>query len=237
MLELNKIYCEDCLDTMSRMTDDFIDLTVTSPPYNISTDRIYKYNGVYSDDLSDSDYFNSQKEIITELIRVNRNYIFYNIQLVSGNKISLFNLIAYFKNQLKDVLIWDKYHGEPAISEKVMNSSFEFILVFTKNKPDTRYFDYSFFKRGSFENVIRHNKNTTKIEGHKAVFPGYIPGILIKYFSKKNDLIYDPFIGSGTTGKMAYLLNRNWIGSEISQEYVDMANKRIEVHEMQLRLF
>lgn len=50
---------------------------------------------------------------------------------------------------------------------------------------------------------------------------------MIYSWSNKSDLIYDPFTGSGTTLKMAHLQKRNWIGSEISQEYVDLANKRI----------
>ena len=56
-------------------------------------------------------------------------------------------------------------------------------------------------------------------------------------WSNEGDLIYDPFMGSGTTAKAAHQLKRNWIGSEISQEYVDLANKRLKPYLTQIELF
>ena len=56
-------------------------------------------------------------------------------------------------------------------------------------------------------------------------------------WSNENDLVYDPFMGSGTTAKAAHQLKRRWIGSEISSEYVDLANKRLEPYLAQTQLF
>jgi len=63
---------------------------------------------------------------------------------------------------------------------------------------------------------------------HPAIFPEKLARDHIYSWSNEGDLVYDPFMGSGTTAKMAHILKRRWIGSEISQEYVDTANKRLE---------
>jgi DNA modification methylase len=72
---------------------------------------------------------------------------------------------------------------------------------------------------------------------HPAMFPEDLVKKHIYSWSNEGDLIYDPFIGSGTTAKMAHLQNRNWIGSEISPEYVALANKRIQPYLQQTTLF
>jgi DNA modification methylase len=72
---------------------------------------------------------------------------------------------------------------------------------------------------------------------HPAVFPEALACDHILSWSNEGDLVYDPFMGSGTTAKAAHQLKRNWIGSEISQEYVDLANKRLEPYLAQRDLF
>lgn len=72
---------------------------------------------------------------------------------------------------------------------------------------------------------------------HPAPFPKTLAGNIIQCCSKEGDVVYDPFMGSGTTALMAFKLKRNYIGSEISQNYVDMANKRIKEDARQLTLF
>ena len=63
---------------------------------------------------------------------------------------------------------------------------------------------------------------------HPAPFPETLPKKIITYYSYENDLVYDPFMGSGTTAKVAKDLNRNFIGSELSKEYCDIAEARIK---------
>jgi DNA modification methylase len=72
---------------------------------------------------------------------------------------------------------------------------------------------------------------------HPAIFPEQLAKDHIHSWSNPGDIVYDPFMGSGTTAKAAHLLDRNWIGSEISQEYVDLANKRLEPYLAQVKLF
>ena len=73
--------------------------------------------------------------------------------------------------------------------------------------------------------------------GHPAIFPEKLAANHIYSWSNENDLVYDCFMGSGTTAKAAHLQNRNWIGSEISKEYTDLANKRLEPYLTQTKLF
>ena len=65
---------------------------------------------------------------------------------------------------------------------------------------------------------------------HPAIFPEQLARDQIKTWSNEGDLVYDPFIGSGTTAKVASILERNWVGSEISTDYTNIANKRLQNH-------
>ncbi len=73
----------------------------------------------------------------------------------------------------------------------------------------------------------------SRLIDHPAPFPERLAKDHILSWSNEGDLIYDPFMGSGTTAKAAHQLNRRWIGSEISEEYVELANKRLEPYLMQ----
>ena len=83
-----------------------------------------------------------------------------------------------------------------------------------------------------------YNRTTKDKIGYKhpAMFPEKLAGKHILSWSNENDLVYDCFMGSGTTAKMCLLHNRNYIGSEISKEYIDISTKRTEQYKMQLRL-
>ena len=78
-------------------------------------------------------------------------------------------------------------------------------------------------------NVIYCSPETRNMN-HSAPFPIEIPVFFIKAFTDENDIIYDPFLGSGTTAEAALRLNRKFIGSEIKTEYVSTANNRIKEH-------
>lgn len=237
-LELNKIYCESNLDTMKRMEDLSIDYVLTSPPYNVKTKRISKYKD-FKDGFSQEQYFDQQKELITELLRVTKNHIFYNIQMLSGNKIALHKLIGHFAENIKEVIIWRKGFGEPAISKNVFNSAFEYIIIFSNNEPKKRYFADANFKRGTQSNIfeILNSHSNPFADVHKAIMPLDIPRYFMINFGKENDIWYDPYMGTGTTAVAAIQEKRKFIGSDISQEYVDLANNRLNTYLTQVSLF
>ena len=238
MIQLNKIYCESNLETMAKMPNKSIDYVLTSPPYNVKTKRIAKYKD-FKDGFSQEQYFEQQKELITELLRVTKNHIFYNIQMLSGNKIALHKLIGHFAENIKEVIIWRKGFGEPAISQKVFNSAFEYIIIFSNNEPKKRLFSDANFKRGTQSNIfeILNSHSNPFANVHKAIMPLDIPRYFMINFGKEKDIWFDPYMGTGTTAVAAIEEKRQWIGSEISNEYVTLANNRLRPYLEQTSLF
>tara|TARA_R100000789_G_C2999499_1_gene148387 strand:- start:72 stop:797 length:726 start_codon:yes stop_codon:yes gene_type:complete len=241
-MELNKIYNKDCLETMAKMTDDFVDYSLTSPPYNLkeSSKKVSGFKYIeYKDDLTSEQYFENQKQVIEELLRVTKYHVFYNIQMLTGNKFALHRLIGYFYKYIKEVIIWDKGFGQPAISEKVFNSSFEYIIIFSSKDPNKRYFKDASFDRGTQSNIFRiKNKHSNPFsDKHKAIFPLDIPRYFMKAFGKDNDIWYDPYMGTGTTAVAATEEKKQFIGSEIFEEYCELANNRLKPYLIQTKLF
>lgn len=246
-MEINKIYNEDCLETLKRMPSGFVDLVVTSPPYNMRTrirngqyttreksehfSKKYKY---FSDDMPIDEYYNFHKKVLCELLRVSK-CICYNYQIVTGSKEAFFKLVGDFSAYIKDIMIWEKV-GQPAMHENVLNSCYEYILILESNGEKGRVIKNAKFSRGTQDNVIKGYRNDNNIQSHGACFPTALARKLITLFSDEGNLVYDPFIGSGTTAVACVKENRNFIGSEISSEYAKLAENRIKIETSQLKL-
>lgn len=233
------IYNEDCLETMRRMPDGHVDLTLTSPPY----DNLRTYNG-YSFDF---------ESIAKELYRVTKPdgmvvWIVGDAVLNGSESGSSFKQALYFMSlgfKLHDTMIYEK--NSPAYPARADSNRytqiFEYMFVFAKGKvpkqlicdKPNKWAGHKDFS-GKLKNPVpdfspRNNiwKYTTSFNGwkHPAPFPEALAHDHIISWSKEGDLIYDPFMGSGTTAYVAKQLNRKWIGSEISSEYCEMINKRL----------
>ncbi len=155
-IQLDHIYNESCLETLRKMDDNSVALVVTSPPYNLNL-RIRK--GIYtsrqivkeistkytefSDNIPIEEYYSFHSQVLKELIRVS-DIVFYNIQIVTGSKRAIFKMIGEFSDYLKDIIVWDKGNGQPAMQKQVLNKRSELILVFEKDYPISR----QFMKRG-----------------------------------------------------------------------------------------
>ena len=241
-MKLNKIYQENCLSTLKKMKDNFLDLVITSPPYNMNL-RIR--NGKYcsrqivkeistkyrdfSDNLPIDEYNEFHTEVLRELIRV-ADLIFYNIQIVTGSKRSIFKMIGDFSDNLKEIIVWDKGNGQPAMQQQVLNRRTELILVFENDYPISRQFrNKGQFERGKLDDLwlIKRGKKVGD-QYHGAVFPEELVSTILENFSEEGDIVYDPFLGTGTTAVMAKQLKRKFIGSEISQKYIDIAEERLK---------
>lgn len=229
----------DCLDGLKQIPDNSIDLVFTSPPYNM---RLRVRNGQYTerekgehfskkythfdDALSLEDFYKFHKKCIKELLRVSK-IICYNFQIVTGSKEAFFRLIGDFSKEIKDVLIWDKGNGQPAMNQKVTNACYEFILVLESDGNKGRMIRNATFERGTFDNILRMGRPKKITKEHNAVFPINLAKEIIKNFSSKGDVILDPFIGLGTVAVASKQLNRNYIGFEINKEYVEIAQNRL----------
>ena len=242
----------DCLELMKELPDESVDMVFTSPPYNMRTrirdgeyttreksehfSKKYRY---FDDALPIEDYYGFHKEVITLLLKKSK-IVIYNIQIVTGSKEAWFKIIGDFSKDIKDIIVWDKHYGQPAMHEKVLNSCYELLLILEEDKKAGRVITNSYFKRGELNNIWRLNKFRLKqkelLDEHRAVFPISLASRVINNFSKESDTILDPFMGSGTTGVACVQLNRNFIGYEISPDYFKIAEKRIKEAETQRKL-
>lgn len=254
-MKLSKIYNENCLETMTRMPDNFIDLTVTSPPY----DNLRNYNG-----------FEFRFENIAEdLYRVTKQggvlvWVVGDATIDGSETGTSFKQALYFMECgfNLETMIWEKTGSGCLGSNKFYGQNFEYVFILTKGFPKTTNLicdrenkvksgrvkvNAGLDKTGKGKDRIVERKpfgkrnniwriDTQKNSEHPAPFPEQLANDHIISWSNENDIVYDPFIGSGTTAKMAILNNRNYIGSEISKEYCDIANKRIAQHKAQLTL-
>ena len=239
-MEVNKVFNENCLETLKRFEDNSIDLVVTSPPYNMNL-RIRngsycsrqivkefstKYEG-FDDNLPIDEFYELHSNIIRELLRVS-GIIFYNIQIVTGSKRAFFKIIGEFSEQLKDIVIWDKGVSQPSMSPGVLNRQSELILIFEKENAISRKFSKYNFNRGTLGDIWNISRGKKVDKSHSAVFPEKLVSTILENFSNEGDIIYDPFMGSGTTGVVSKKLNRKWLGSELSPNYCELIQKRID---------
>jgi len=257
MIKENKIYNEDCLDTMAKMPDNFVDLIITSPPYDNL--RIYKDNG------------NTFKfeQIAKELYRVTAKggivvWVVGDGTIKGSETGTSFKQALYFKDEvgfrLHDTMIYQKANFSNPSSNRY-HQIFEYMFVFSKGKPKTfnpikdrknigkmifgqdntirqkdgsmktrkwkKYADY-----GMRYNIWRMNtvgqENPCTSNKHPAMFPEALANDHILSWTNKGDLVYDPLLGSGTVAKMALINDRKFIGSEISKEYCKLAEERIK---------
>jgi DNA modification methylase len=244
---INKVHNEDCLNTMARMPDNFIDLTVTSPPY----DNLRTYNG-YSFEF---------ESVAKELYRITKKggivvWVVGDATIKGSESGTSFRQALYFKECGFNVetMIWEKTGSGCLGSNKFYGQNFEYMFVFTKGMPITTNLicdrpnkvksgkvnvNGGLDKSGKGKNRIVERKpfgkrnniwrfDTQKNSEHPAPFPESLVNDHILSWTNKKDLVYDPFMGSGTTAKMSILNNRNWIGSEISEEYCGIISQRLE---------
>ena len=251
-MEINKIYNENCLETMAKMPDNFIDLTVTSPPY----DNLRTYNGYCFD------FENTAKE----LFRVTKHggvvvWVVDDATIKGSETGTSFKQVLYFKEigfNLHDTMIYQT--NKPPMNDNRYQKDFEYMFVMSKGKPKTfntimvEAQHPNILNKGGNRNADGSKKERTyvnktgdlKVKGniwylprssksgdehsrkHPATYPEQLANDHIISWSNENDLVYDCFMGSGTTAKMAILNNRKYIGSEISEEYCKIIETRIK---------
>lgn len=253
MIKLNEIYCDDCVNFMKKIEDGYIDLTVTSPPY----DSLRNYNG-YSFECED---------IAKELFRITKKggIVVWVVgdKIVKGNKtLTSFKQALIFQSvgfNVHDVMIYKK-KNTPFMRSNAYTNCYEYMFIFSKGSPKTFNPLKEPTVRNGYEMLVTNKKadginkkvlgklNKEKVKTniweyavglggstkdkiafkHPAIFPEHLAEDHILSWSNENDIVFDPMCGSGTTCKMAKLNLRNYIGCDISQEYVDIAKKRIE---------
>lgn len=240
MQMIDKIFNENCVETMRRMPDEFVNLTVTSPPY---------------DDLRDYEGYEFDFErIAAEIFRVTADggvvvWVVGDATVKGGETGSSFRQALRFIDlgfKLHDTMIYEKNSSTfPAKRDgNRYTQIFEYMFVFAKGHVTAQIIcdkknkwaghkDYSgkltnpvpeFSPR---TNIWRYVTSTNGVK-HPAPFPELLVQDHILTWSEPGAVVYDPFMGSGTTAKMAKLNDRHFVGSEISANYCAIANERLD---------
>lgn len=249
------LYNKDCEELLSEIPENIVDLVVTSPPYddlrnysNTLNDwnhekcvriinqlfRVVKPGGVVVWVVGDKTKNGGESG--------------------TSFKQALAFMEAGFR--LNDTMIWEKKNPLPQVKQPRYNQVFEYMFVFSKGKPKTfnpimvpckcagQNYDSTCKNMGGengrtkksfkineekvasniWEIAVAQNRNRGN---HPAVFPLELAYKHIKTWSNEGDLVFDPFLGSGTTAEASLLLNRRCIGCDINKEYVEVAKENI----------
>ena len=214
MIEDNKAYLGDCLDLMKQIPDKSIDLILTDIPYG-EVNR--KSNGLRNLDKKTADVFNfSLETMVNEFCRLTKGsiYVFCGIEQVSEIRKQM------VKNGLSTrLIIWSKTNPSPMNGKKIWLSSVE-CCVYGK-------FPKATFNEHCKGSVLNFPCGRGKV--HPTEKPLKLFEYLVKVSSNENDLVLDPFAGSGTTGVACKNLNRRYILMDKEVSYLEIINKRLEI--------
>jgi len=249
---MNIIYNEDCIETMNKMQSNIIDSVLTSPPYNIIRNLPDRGYDIYTDTKTNSEYIDWTLNIFNLFNKVlkQNGTIIYNMSYGSENttlmNLVISNIILNSDFTLADIIVWKKNNAIPnAVSSNKLTRIVEFIYIFCRKNEFNSFNCYknitSTRKNGQnmyeyVENFITAKNNDESNDLNKATFSTELVRKLLQLYTKKGDLIYDSFMGTGTTANACLIEDRLFVGSEISKDQCEYANKRIKL-QMQPKLF
>jgi len=212
---MRKMVHGDCFEQFKNIQDDTFDVVLTSPPYNRKRNDKYEHHK----DVT-NDYFSFLQKSIKECLRVCSGNVFFNIQKNSYNRSDVHKVMGAFASEIIEVIVWHK--SNPMPNPHVINA-YEYILVLSKaNKSLKANKTYTL---NHFTTPVYSSNPYKKI--HRAVMHPEACAFILQNFCSENDYVFDPFAGTGTTGVEAIKLGMNFYGVELSEEYFDIANKRI----------
>ena len=228
---INKILkCADCLEVLAHIPDNYVDLIITDPPYDISAtngggtvNKIKKLDKSLKDlvDAKINEGYDIEK-FNKEFVRVMKDINIY----IWCNKVQI---PAYFDFYVKglgckfDIITWSKPNALPTYSNKYLSDT-EYLLYFRKGGSHCHPENYEDAKTYYIAPINHKDK---KIWKHPTIKPLDITEKVVRNSSKPGEIILDPFMGSGTTGVAALTQGRKFIGIELNEEYFKIAEQRI----------
>ena len=227
-------------ELMDELVDNCISLTITSPPYNIGKDS--------DEDLTDDEYWKMITKVFEEVYRVTESggRLVVNVANLGRKPYIPFSkffieIITEIGFLMRGEIIWQKSKGANAnfawgswlsASNPVIRDIHEYCLIFSKDSMKNSSKGKSTIEKEEFMestlSIWNISPARAKKIGHPAPFPVELVKKFINLYSFKNNLILDPFMGSGSTAIASRMLDRDYIGYEINPEYVEIANKRIK---------
>jgi site-specific DNA-methyltransferase (adenine-specific)/modification methylase len=204
----------DCLKLMKELPDKCVDVAFTSPPYNRKRNDKYSF---YDDTISD--YYGFLLSTIENLRRIVKRHIILNVQTNYYNKKDIYRLIGTYADHIQNIIIWEKTNPMPASGTNITNA-FEYFFVIG---------DKPLKANGTYvKNIISTSVNSNMPKEHKAVMKKEVCDWFIKQFTNENDIVIDPFLGTGTTAVSCIEQGRHYIGFELEPKYFDICCKRLD---------
>lgn len=240
---LNVIHQEDCIKGLRQLPDSCVDIVVTPPPYNKQESKnagalvqavVYD---TYADAVPESEYQDRQVELLSELHRVlkDNGSVFYNHKnrFIGGEMVSPLSIVGRTDFVVRQEIVWDRM-----IAANIRGWRFW--------QTDERI--YWLQKRGikqaelppdvaSLGSVWRIRPEAGHNTGHPCAFPEELVERCLSVGQGQGLLVLDPYMGSGTTAVVAKRMGHNFIGYELSENYIEIARKRISEESPQQRLF
>lgn len=223
------LYNEDCIKVMKTIKDKHIDLIVTDPPYLISYKTNHrKYKHDFETVIQGDDDYDLIANYIKECYRILKDdsamYMFCS-----------FDKVDFFKQELekyftvKNMIIWVKNNWTAGDLYAQFGKQYEIIFLVNKGRKEfngARITDVWNFDRISGTHQVHQNQKPLEL-------------ILqcIEKHSKIGDIIFDGFMGSGTTGVASKQLDRKFIGCEIEEKYFNVAKNRIQTYHVKYSIF
>ncbi len=259
-VELNHVYKMDCIEGMTSLPDNSVDLIIADPPYNLSKGGNWSWdNSVVLKGLGGNwnkvmeswdampleEYWKFTLAWISEAKRILKPsgsmWIFGTY-----HNIGIINVVCQMLEiEIINEVVWFKRNSFPNLSGRRLTASHETLLwCHSGGKKRQYYFDYDYSKNGVFESDLIKKpgkqmrtvwdvpNNKTKVELKFGKHPTQKPLRLLERIvgltSKEGDLMLTPFCGSGSECVAAKIAGRDYIGFEIEDEYVELAEKRLE---------
>ena len=247
-LEVNKIHKGDTVETMKKIDDKSVQLVMTSPPYLASIrDDNHKYPGakdIIKDNQTVEEYIEWSVDIFKEYERVlaDDGVVAYNMSYTTFNPMLPYMVIEEVRKQtgfeIADTCVWKKKNCVPLSGHpNRMTRICEFVYIFVK---EDRLNDFkankevtSISRTGQkyfkiYNNFIETKNNDGKVDGHDATFSSDFARYFIDLYSAEGDLVLDNFMGTGTTAIAAIGLDRDFLGIDLIDDYIKVANERID---------
>ena len=234
-LGVHTVMCGDSTfpdDTNSLYGKEIAAIVFTSPPYNAGKEGwLGSSESKYEGDADDSDW-RDYSQFLCEFTRNHLSrccYLFINIQMLRGNKLALIDFMHTFMFNIADIIVWDKENAQPAMAENILNSQFEFILILKEEVPANRKVGTKNF-RGTISNVYKGSpQRTNDYAGvHSATFPTHLPEFIIGSFTTEGEVVFEPFLGTGTSLVVCEQMGRILYGMELNPEYLELSCRRWE---------
>jgi DNA modification methylase len=224
----HRLLCGDSTDSdqvAKLMNGQKADISFTSPPYNAGTNVRGKFYENDNDDKSNDDYVKFLYDFTVNTLN-NSTYSFVNLQILESNKHALIDYQYKLKDQLKDILIWNKKQYPPHINKGTFGCKWEYVFAFCYESK-SRSFPASW--QGKFPNVIETENSSGNdfAQIHKATFPIAFPSWILEKMDFANSVL-DLFCGTGTTMVASHQLKRKCYGMELDPKYCQVIIDRMK---------